>query len=65
MEGIVTKIAKDHVLVQIGGSTGRLAFDDMAWASKYLKGKDPNEGRCSGQESQAAADAGRCHRGWR
>lgn len=41
MEGVVTKIAKDHVLVQIGGSTGRLAFDDMAWASKYLKGKDP------------------------
>lgn len=43
MEGIVTKVAKDHILVQIGGSTGRLAFDDMAWASKYLKGKDPTK----------------------
>ena len=43
MEGVVTKIAKDHALVQIGGSTGRLAFDDMAWASKYLKGKDPTK----------------------
>lgn len=42
MEGVVTKIAKDHVLVQIGGSTGRLAFDDMAWVTKYRKGKDPN-----------------------
>ena len=40
MEGIVTKVAKDYVLVQIGVSTGRLAFDDMAWASKYLKGRD-------------------------
>ena len=43
MEGVVTKIAKDHVLVQIGGSTGRLAFDDMAWVTKYLKGKDPTK----------------------
>src|SRR5574340_974430 len=43
MEGVVMKIAKDHVLVQIGGSTGRLAFDDMAWASKRLKGKDPTK----------------------
>ncbi len=43
MEGVVTKIAKDHVLVQLGGSTGRLAFDDMAWAAKYLKGKDPTK----------------------
>ncbi|MBA2484734.1 MAG: PBP1A family penicillin-binding protein [Nitrospira sp.] len=42
-EGVVTKIAKDHVLVQIGGSTGRLAFDDMAWASRHLKGKDPTK----------------------
>ncbi|MCK6491884.1 MAG: PBP1A family penicillin-binding protein [Nitrospira sp.] len=41
MEGVVTKIQKDHVLVQIGGGTGRLAFDDMAWAAKRLKGKDP------------------------
>jgi penicillin-binding protein 1A len=40
MEGVVSKIAKDHVVVQIGGSTGRLAFDDMAWAARYLKGKD-------------------------
>lgn len=43
LEGVVTKIAKDYALVQIGGSTGRLAFDDMAWASKYLKGKDPSK----------------------
>ena len=43
MEGVVTKVARDHVLVQIGGSIGRLAFDDMAWASKYLKGKDPTK----------------------
>ncbi|MCC2641920.1 MAG: mrcA [Nitrospira sp.] len=43
MEGVVTKISKDHVLIQVGSSTGRLAFDDMAWASKRLKGKDPTK----------------------
>ncbi|HET9961395.1 MAG TPA: PBP1A family penicillin-binding protein [Nitrospiraceae bacterium] len=43
MEGVVTKLAKDHAIVQIGAMAGRLAYDDMAWASKRLKGKDPTK----------------------
>ena len=43
MEGVVTKIGKDFVLVQAGGGTGRLSFDDLAWATKRLKGRDPTK----------------------
>ncbi len=43
MEGIVLKLAKDHVLVQIGAMTGRLAYEDFAWVTKRLKGKDPTK----------------------
>jgi len=39
-EGVVTKVAKDHYLVQVGNTTAKLAFDDMAWARKRLKGPD-------------------------
>lgn len=41
VEGIVVKAGKDHFVVQVGGETGRLAFDDMAWAKRVLKGADP------------------------
>lgn len=40
-EGIVLKVAKDHYMVQVGAVTGKLAFDDMAWAQRILKGPDP------------------------
>jgi penicillin-binding protein 1A len=40
-EGIVLRAAKDHYVVQVGGVTGRLLFDDMAWAKRVLKGPDP------------------------
>ncbi|MBX3237041.1 MAG: PBP1A family penicillin-binding protein [Nitrospiraceae bacterium] len=43
MEGVVLKLAKDHVLVQIGAMTGRLAYEDFAWVTKRLKGKDPTK----------------------
>ncbi|HXX75871.1 MAG TPA: PBP1A family penicillin-binding protein [Nitrospiraceae bacterium] len=39
-EGVVAKVAKDHYLVQVGNTIGKLAFDDMAWAKKRLKGPD-------------------------
>ncbi|MBH0189883.1 MAG: penicillin-binding protein, partial [Nitrospira sp.] len=39
-EGIVTKVAKDHYLVQVGTTVARLAFDDMAWAKRRLTGAD-------------------------
>lgn len=40
-EGVVTKIVKDHVLVQVGSTTGRMAFEDFAWARRRFKGPDP------------------------
>lgn len=39
-DGLVTKVAKDHYLVQVGKTTAKLAFDDMAWAKRRLKGPD-------------------------
>jgi len=39
-EGFVTKVAKDHFLVQIGTTVAKLAFDDMAWAKRRLTGLD-------------------------
>jgi penicillin-binding protein 1A len=39
-EGFVTKVAKDHYLVQSGTMVAKLAFDDMAWAKRRLTGSD-------------------------
>ncbi|MGH7219522.1 MAG: penicillin-binding protein 1A, partial [Nitrospiraceae bacterium] len=39
-EGFVTKVAKDHFLVQIGATVAKLAFDDMEWAKRRLTGSD-------------------------
>lgn len=41
VEGIVLRAAKDHYVVQVGPVAGTLAFDDMAWAKRLLKGSDP------------------------
>lgn len=43
LQGVVTKVAKDHVIVQAGPTAGKLAFDDMAWARRRLKGRDPSK----------------------
>ncbi len=40
-EGVVLRVAKDHYVVQVGAFTAKLAFDDMAWAKRILKGQDP------------------------
>lgn len=40
-EGVVLKVAKDHYVVQVGAFAAKLAFDDMAWAKRILKGSDP------------------------
>jgi penicillin-binding protein 1A len=40
-EGVVLRVAKDHYVVQVGAFTAKLAFDDMAWAKRILKGPDP------------------------
>ncbi len=39
-EGFVSKVAKDHFLVQVGTTVTKLAFDDMAWAKRRLTGFD-------------------------
>jgi penicillin-binding protein 1A len=39
-EGFVSKVAKDHFLVQVGRTVAKLAFDDMAWAKRRLTGLD-------------------------
>ncbi|MCE9536201.1 MAG: penicillin-binding protein, partial [Nitrospirae bacterium] len=39
-EGFVTKVAKDHFVVQVGSTVARLLFDDMAWAKRRLTGLD-------------------------
>lgn len=41
LRGVVTKVGKDHVMVLAGGVEGRLSFDDMAWARRRLRGRDP------------------------
>jgi penicillin-binding protein 1A len=40
-EGIVLRVAKDSYVVQVGSVAAKLAFDDMAWAKRLLKGPDP------------------------
>ena len=39
-EAVITKVAKDHFLAQIGPIAARLAFEDMAWAKRRLTGPD-------------------------
>ena len=36
----MTKVGKDLFWVQIGNVTGKLSFDDMAWAKRRLTGQD-------------------------
>lgn len=43
VQGVVTKVGKDHFIVQIGNKSGRLAFEDMAWAQRQLIGRDPTK----------------------
>ena len=39
-EGFVTRVGKDHFLVQVGSLVTKLAFDDMAWTKRRLTGPD-------------------------
>src|SRR5262245_26794438 len=39
-EAVVAKVGKDFYLVQVGATSAKLAFDDMAWAKKRLTGLD-------------------------
>ncbi len=39
MEGMVLRSAKDSYAVLVGTATGKLSFDDLAWAKRQLKGR--------------------------
>jgi len=41
VQGVVVKIGREAVQVQVGTILGQLLYDDMAWAKRRLKGKDP------------------------
>jgi penicillin-binding protein 1A len=41
VQGVVTKVGRDTVQVQVGSVVGQMTFDDMAWAKRRLKGRDP------------------------
>ncbi len=41
VQGIVVKIGRDAVQVQVGTLLGQMLYDDMAWAKRQLKGRDP------------------------
>ncbi|MDH4185590.1 MAG: PBP1A family penicillin-binding protein, partial [Nitrospira sp.] len=40
-EAVVTKVGKDHFLLQVDSMAAKLTFDDMAWAKRRLTGLDP------------------------
>ena len=40
LEGVVTKVAKEGVMVTARGLTGKIAAEDLLWAKRRLKGPD-------------------------
>ena len=49
---------KDLFSVQIGNVTGKLSFDDMAWAKRRLTGQDLVKDVVVNGQSQAGLQAG-------
>ncbi len=43
LKGVVTKVGKDAFIVMAGGREGTLSFDDLAWAKRRLRGRDPTK----------------------
>ncbi len=43
IEGVVTKLGREHAEILVGSTVGRLAFTDMEWARRVLKGQDPSK----------------------
>jgi penicillin-binding protein 1A len=41
VQSVVVKIGRDAVQMQVGSVVGQMLYDDMAWAKRRLKGKDP------------------------
>jgi penicillin-binding protein 1A len=41
LQGVVLKVGREYVQVSAGSVVGRLSFDDMAWARRRLRGRDP------------------------
>jgi penicillin-binding protein 1A len=43
LKGMVSKVGKDAFVVTAGGREGLLSFEDMAWAKRRLRGRDPTK----------------------
>jgi penicillin-binding protein 1A len=41
VQGVVVKLGRDAVQMQVGSVVGQMLFDDMNWAKRRLKGRDP------------------------
>ena len=45
IEGVVTKIARDGIIVTAQGVPGKIPFDDFAWARHQARGKDASKAK--------------------
>jgi len=43
VEGVVTKVGRDGVMVAARGLTGKIATEDLLWAKRKLRGPDPSK----------------------
>jgi penicillin-binding protein 1A len=43
LKGVVSKVGKDAFVVVASGREGTLSFEDMAWAKRRLRGRDPSK----------------------
>lgn len=43
LKGVVVKVGRDSFVVMAGGREGTLSFEDMAWAKRRLRGRDPSK----------------------
>jgi penicillin-binding protein 1A len=43
VEGVVTQVESDHVLINVSGFTGELLLEDMIWAKRRLRGQRVEE----------------------
>jgi penicillin-binding protein 1A len=43
VEGVVTKVGRDGMMVTARGFTGKIATEDLLWAQRKLRGPDPSK----------------------
>ena len=49
LEGIVTKVGRDGVVVTVQGVLGKIAVDDLAWAGRSSRGTDTSKIKTPGE----------------